>query len=209
MTKRLLKTLVLEMDENCYLFYDENKECLIIDPGSRTQEIISTIKGLQLKPLAILLTHGHFDHISSVDDLRAQFNIECYMHGNEKYFLVDPEMNGSSVFGLPPVILKEADKLITSDELLEIGEFRIKAIHTPGHTSGGVCYYDAAAMVVFTGDTLFRQGIGRTDLYSGNYKDLISSIRTKLLTLPEDTVVLPGHGPSSTIGAERSNSPFI
>lgn len=209
MTRKMIKPIVLDIGEICYLYYGENKECLIIDPGSRPNEIISTIRGLQLKPLAILLTHGHFDHIGAVDELRREFEIECYMHTNDRYFLIDAEMNGSSLFNLPPVILNEADKLINKDETLVINDFNIQAIYTPGHTSGGVCYYDASAGVVFTGDTLFKQGVGRTDLYSGDHSQLIASIREKILVLPEDTVILPGHGPSSTIKSERYENPFL
>lgn len=209
MTQKTIKTVVVDIEENCYLYYGENKECLIIDPGSRPKEIISTIKGLQLKPLAILLTHGHFDHIGAVDELRKEYKIECYIHSIDRYFFADAHMNGSRLLNLSPVVVKPADKLIDNDEELRFNNFKIKALHTPGHTSGGVCYYDAREGVVFTGDTLFKQGVGRSDLYSGDRRQLIKSIREKLLVLPEDTVVLPGHGPSSTIKRERYDNPYL
>lgn len=204
-----IRQIVVDMGQNCYLYYSENRECLIIDPGSRSSEIVNVIKELQLNPLAILLTHGHFDHIGAIDDLRKSFDIECYIHQNERYFLIDGEMNGSSFFGIPPIVMKEAEKLITSEKVLKIGPFEIKPIHTPGHTSGGVCYYDKNTNIIFTGDTLFQSGIGRTDLYSGDQKQLISSIREKLMTLPDETVVLAGHGASSTVKTERALNPFI
>lgn len=195
------------LQTNCYLLIKKN-ECLIIDPGAEGEQLIKFIEDKQLTLQAILLTHSHYDHIGAVDDLRNHFNTKVYIHKNENKWLNDPSMNGSQAFGFPSKV-NEADYLFTEDKDFEIGSFKFKVLHTPGHSPGGVSFYFLAEKFVVTGDALFQSSIGRTDLREGNHAQLINSIRSKLLTLPDDTQVLPGHGPTSTIGSEKSNNPFI
>ncbi len=201
--------IICEIGENCYLYENDQKDCLIIDPGSHGQLIIQAIEEKGLNPLAILITHGHFDHIGALDEVRDHFNIQCYVHKFDQEFLVNPVLNGSAKYIRSGIVVKEADHIIDNECTLEIGDFVLQVIHTPGHSPGGVCYYDPKAAIVFAGDTLFQQSIGRTDLVGGSYEELINSIKAKLLKLPDATIALPGHGEETTIGQERASNPFL
>lgn len=195
---------------NCYIVSNTTKQCLIFDPGGEGEKIISELHRLKMKPLAILLTHAHFDHIGAVEQLRESFDIPVYIHTAEKKWLVDPVKNGSSKYAeIPSVICKEADVLLNNEHELKIGEFQMVLLHTPGHSPGSITYYFKQEDFAIVGDTLFQNSIGRTDLPGGNQTELMKAIHTKLLSLPETTLIYPGHGSSTTIEAEMESNPFL
>lgn len=195
---------------NCYIISNSTKECLIVDPGGEGEKLVSELHRLNLKPLAILLTHAHFDHIGAVDDVRDAFQIPVYIHSAEKKWLIDPAKNGSAKYAeIPSISCKEADIIVTNETNLEIGNFTIQLFHTPGHSPGSLTYYFKEDGFAVVGDTLFQNSIGRTDLPNGNHAELMKSIHTKLLSLPESTIIYPGHGPATTIEDEMETNPFL
>lgn len=198
------------LQTNAYVLYNENKEAVIFDPGGEGEKLNQWLKSEGLNPLAILLTHAHFDHIGAVDEVREFWDIPVYIHKKEKDWLMDPKKNGSARYmGINAVKLKKADFLIKEEENLEIGSFHFEVFETPGHSPGSVSYYFSRLDIVFSGDVLFAGGIGRTDLPGGNYEVLIASINNKLMKLPEKTIVGSGHGSLTTIGMEMDSNPFL
>jgi len=198
------------LQTNCYIVYDENKSCLIVDPGDNPKKLATVIEQLELKPEAILLTHAHFDHIGAVDRIRDKYGIKVYIHEKEKDWLSDPALNGSRHFMLnEPIKARPADHLIKDEGVMSLGSFKFEVFETPGHSPGSISIYFSDAEFVLAGDSLFNGSIGRTDLPGGNHNQLIKSIHDKLLTLPEQTEVLPGHGPTTTIGLEMDSNPFL
>ena len=181
----------------------ETKQCLIVDPAYDAERIIGEIEKLQAFPAAVLLTHGHYDHIMAVNEITEHFDLPVICSSLEDAVLRDPALNLSGAYTV------EADTLLADEQELTLAGMRIKALSTPGHTAGGMCYYLPDEEVLFSGDTLFWRSVGRSDLPTGDEKTLLQSIRKKLLPLPDETYVLPGHGPASTIGAERRQNPFI
>lgn len=221
MHKFKLKVLVLGMVQtNCYIISNEAlKEAIVIDPADNADKIEQYLKSNDLVCKGILLTHGHFDHIMAAKDLALRTNTQIHAHEAEIALLGDCYLNASYDFMnrdfhlAPDIILKD-------NELLELIGLTIRVIHTPGHTAGGVCYYMEKGLVpastdlegkgtLFSGDTLFRESIGRTDLPTGNSSQLVASIKNKLMPLEDEVVVYPGHGSATTIGYERSNNIFL
>ncbi len=200
----LIKKIVVgHLESNCYLVGDEEaKDIFIIDPGEDYKAIKNAIDKAGLKPKVVINTHGHGDHIG----VNEKFNIPVWIHSLDADFLTDPSKNLSGAFGFL-LKTKTASRLLEDGDILNIGKYNLEVIHTPGHTPGSICLKGKG--VVFTGDTLFCQGIGRTDFVYGSEKDIINSIKEKLFTLGDDYVIYPGHGPSSTIGDEKTNNPFI
>ncbi|MBL4985647.1 MULTISPECIES: MBL fold metallo-hydrolase [Bacillus] len=194
---------------NAYIWKNEQGECLIFDPGGEAQKLIAYVKEKQLTPLAVLLTHAHFDHIGAADEVREEWGVPLYVHENEKEWLTNAELNGSARLIGNGITVKEAEKLITSEGTLQIGSFTLEMFHTPGHSPGSVSYYSAEEGFVISGDTLFEGGIGRTDLVGGSQEVLLQSIHHKLLSLPESTLVLSGHGRETTVLTEQEQNPFI
>lgn len=195
---------------NCYLVSNKEKECLIIDPGEQGTDLIKQIKSANLKPVAILLTHAHFDHIGAVDAIRNEFQIEMYMHKKESAWLSDPQLNGSGKYAqLPDYMVEPADHFLIPCEDYTIGNFTFDVRHTPGHSPGSISFLFDNKKIAIVGDTLFRSSIGRTDLAGGNSQLLIDSIHKQLLTLDEETMVYPGHDEPTTIGAEIDGNPFL
>jgi hydroxyacylglutathione hydrolase len=198
------------LQTNCYIVYDENKSCLIVDPGDNPKKLTSVVEELGLKPEAIVLTHAHFDHIGAVDRIRDKYGIKVYIHHNEKDWLSNPALNGSKHFMLnEPIKARLADHLIKDEGEMSIGSFTFEVFETPGHSPGSISIYFPDAGFVLAGDALFNGSIGRTDLPGGNQNQLIRSIHDKLLVLPEQTEVLPGHGPVTSIGLEMDSNPFL
>lgn len=197
------------LQTNCYCLYHE-KHCIIIDPSGDGDFLISWLDKNELKPLAIFLTHAHFDHIGALDDLKRKYEIPVYLHYNEKDWLKDPALNGSLLFLPQPIVCTHsADYLIKGGEKLIIQDFILEIFETPGHSPGSISIYCKSENILVSGDVLFQGSIGRTDLPGGNDQQLMETIRKKILVLPKNTLVLPGHGPITTIEDEMNYNPFL
>lgn len=206
---KVITLIVNEMQTNCYILIDDNtNESVIIDPSDNSEAILNELTKNNCKPVAILLTHGHFDHIGAVEKLRAALNIPVYAHEDEEVILNSSMANISAAFGGKKLEVK-ADKLFKDNDTFKFGDTVLKVIHTPGHTPGGVCYYCEKDGILFSGDTLFLLSIGRTDFPYGSEKALIDSIKDKLFLLPDETKVFTGHGDSTTIGLEKKDNPCL
>ncbi|WP_377888522.1 MBL fold metallo-hydrolase [Alkalihalobacillus sp. R86527] len=195
---------------NAAIIWNGERDALIIDPGAEGNKISGEVERLGLKPVAVLLTHAHFDHIGAVDFIRNHYGIPVYLHKKEAEWMEDPALNGSSLFPMvEDIVAKPADELIEQERKLAIESFSIDVYETPGHSPGSVSFYFEDLDVVFSGDALFQGSIGRTDLPLGNHDQLIRSIHKRLLTLPENTIVASGHGPVTTIEQEMTSNPFL
>ncbi len=197
------------LQTNCYILENDKKECILFDPGEEGEKLVRWIKGKDLKPLAVLLTHAHFDHIGAVDIVRDTFEVPVYLHQKEADWLASPSLNGSAAFMMGPVSQRQADFLIKGETPIEIGDFSFDVFETPGHSPGSVSYYSKQEGYLFSGDVLFKGSVGRTDLRGGSMDILMSSIREKLLPLPELTIVMPGHGEITLIAEEMENNPYL
>lgn len=193
---------------NSYILWDEKtKEGAIIDPGYDFYLIEKALEEENIVPKFILLTHSHGDHIGAIKELKDKYkDLKVYVHKDEEQMIMDPVLNLSRLTQMEPVSVK-ADKTFEDGKVFTLGDIEIKAIHTPGHSPGGTCYL--VGNTLFSGDTLFKLSVGRSDFYLGDQDQLINSIKTKLLTLDDDIVVYPGHGPETTIGQERERNPFL
>ena len=188
------------LQTNCYLVSNEkSKTCIIVDPGDNAEFIAGCVENLGVVPAAIFLTHAHADHIQAVPELKEKYKVPLYVHEEDVKMLENVSLN----LGRLAIKLDSGDVRLKGNEQLDIGEMRIKVIHTPGHTPGGVCYYFEDEGILLAGDTMFRCSWGRTDFPGGSEEALMDSIRTKLLVLPADTVVYPGHEGATTIENER------
>lgn len=188
------------LETNCYLVYDDEvKEVIVVDPGDKGDYISSCIEKLELKPVAIFLTHAHVDHILGLEEVRNKYDVPIYIQEGDVPMLCNGDLN----LGHVTVKFSEKDYIIKGEEDLSIGGMHIKTLATPGHTPGGGCYYFPDAHFVLAGDTMFRYSWGRTDFPGGSEIALMDSIRNKLLPLPEDTIVYPGHESATIIRDER------
>lgn len=193
----------------CYVVSSQGR-AVIVDPAANATKIIQYLGTKKLIPEAILLTHGHFDHIGAVNELAAKYSLPIYAHKSEKEYFDQPEVNLSTMTYQPFVLSEDLDYHWLADGAkLTCLDTQVKIFHVPGHTSGSLCYYFVKDRMVFTGDTLFKQSIGRTDFIYGNHQQLVTGIRQKLLTLPDDTLVYPGHGDCTTVADEKRNNPFL
>lgn len=200
----IIKHVTRSLVENVYIVAID-KFCFIVDPGYDFQGIKDIIDSNGLTPKFIILTHGHGDHIGSVEDLRKLYDIPVYAHEEEKELLREPSMNLSNV--MYGDISLEADSYFKDTDKIEFMNRELEIIHTPGHTQGGVCIL--LDNHLFTGDTLFAGSIGRTDLPTSDYDKLMDSINNRLMLLDDEIIIHPGHNSDSTIGKERSSNPFI
>lgn len=193
---------------NCYfLINEETKQVILIDPADNADYITDKICEKELQLCGILLTHGHFDHIMAVNDLSKEFSVKIYAMEEEREMLGNPDINLSSRFGKPLSVT--ADVNLKNGDTFFLADFLIKAIHTPGHTNGSGCFYLKDEDVLLSGDTLFFESIGRTDLPMGSTREITHSIKYKLLELNDQVKVYPGHGDVTTIEHERQYNPFI
>ncbi len=190
---------------NCYIVGDEaTKEGMIIDPGAGAREILGAVEKLGLKIKLIVLTHRHPDHVGAAGLVKKATGAELAVHAECAKYLPQSE---SYVYEQPFEGVPKPERILNDGDTIDIGRLRFKVLHTPGHTPCGISLYGEGH--VFTGDTLFNYGIGRYDLIDGDYDALITGIRTKLLTLPPETIVHPGHGPDSMITTEKRANPFL
>ncbi|OGU60288.1 MAG: hypothetical protein A2X64_03580 [Ignavibacteria bacterium GWF2_33_9] len=196
------------LENVAYLVWDGNNAVLFDAPYGSYSTIIPFLEAENLQLNAIILTHSHFDHILDVHKFKQNKNLKVYAHQADEDRLLDPMEH------LPPGIPLQiesikADSYLEDGQELQFGEMKLKIIHTPGHTLGGVCIELIGEKKIITGDTLFRAGIGRTDFTGGNFEDIEHSIREKLYIYPDDYYIFPGHGPSSTIGFEKKKNPYV
>ena len=203
-----METFVLgDVSTNCYLIYNQkSREAVVVDPADNGAFVLNKCRELQVKPVAVILTHGHFDHILAVEDICRAFSCQVYAGREEDRLLQDSSMNLSTIMGTERTIVC-ADVLVKEKDELSLAGFKWNVLETPGHTAGSVCYYIPSEQILFSGDTLFAGSLGRTDWPTGDQKEIVSSIREKLLPLPEETKVFPGHGEGTTIGRERRYNP--
>jgi len=207
------KLLVGPLEVCCYLVYcEKTKEGVIIDPGDEDPRIVELAKELGVSVKHILATHAHPDHVGGVDYLREELGATYLVHRLDAEFFKDPaNMQPFLAWGFPEN--PEEDGVFEDGDLISFGEEVLKVIHTPGHTPGSSCFYSEKEGLLFTGDTLFVGAVGRTDLPGGSFEQMIKSIKERLFTLPENTIILPGHdygsSPTSTIEREKKTNPYV
>ncbi|WP_321371903.1 MBL fold metallo-hydrolase [uncultured Desulfuromusa sp.] len=195
------------LEVNCYIIgCEKTMKAAVIDPGGNADRILQRLSALKLQTVMIINTHGHFDHIGGNGDLLKATGAELIIHRDDS-ILLERAGEHAAAFGLRAEPSPAPTRLLNGDETLQLGELTLQVIHTPGHSPGGVCLY--VDDYLFVGDTLFAGSIGRTDLPGGHHQLLIAGIKEKLLPLPENTKVYPGHGPMTTIGEEKLHNPFL
>jgi hydroxyacylglutathione hydrolase len=194
---------------NCYLVGSEKtKRCIVIDPGDEGEEILNAVREAGLTVAMIVLTHAHIDHVSALSTVKKETGAPFSIHESEKAIFssvlkrIQPPLSPESAEAL-----SQPDRLLKDGDSIDVDDLHFTVIHTPGHTPGGICLMGHG--IVFTGDTLFYYGIGRTDFPGGSTATLMKSLRDRLMTLPDETIVYPGHGPATAIGKERRGNPFL
>ena len=193
---------------NCYFLYREDtKDCVIVDPGDEAKRIKKFIEDQELHPVAILLTHGHFDHIMGIDDFLKAFPVPVYAGEDELPVIEDDRLNVSSMYG--PKYAFHGAQPVRDGQVIECAGIEVDVLQTPGHTVGGCCYYLPKEHRLFSGDTLFCASIGRTDLPTGSSSQLVRSVQEKIMTLPDDTKIYPGHMEETSVQFEKEHNPFI
>ena len=205
------------MDQNAYIINLEgSSECVVIDPGMADEELVSTLKSQQLKPVALLCTHGHYDHIKGVTALREAFpGVPTYIGVKDADKFGSPRLNLSRDFD-EPTSFPDAEKTVSHGDVLSLAGLEFEVREAPGHTAGHVIYilredlpYGGVKTMLFCGDVLFAGSVGRTDFYDGNTEKLINSIKTQILTLPDDTIVYSGHSKTTTVEREKIYNPYF
>lgn len=198
------------LQENCYLLFDSVRgQAVLVDPGEEAPMLLRALASRQLKLMAIWLTHAHFDHIGAIADLQdAVGEIAVYLHPDDR-MIFDNAYKAAQLWDIPFRQPKCETLDVADGQMLMLADTKVHCLFTPGHAPGHIAFYVPAEGFVLSGDALFRGGIGRTDLVMGNHTQLLASIRTKLFTLPDETLVYPGHGPKTTIGFEKLTNPFL
>ncbi|MBN6066957.1 MBL fold metallo-hydrolase [Aggregatibacter actinomycetemcomitans] len=202
---------VTAFQQNCSLIWDDKKNAAIIDPGGEADKLIKRIEELGLNLQAILLTHGHLDHVGAAEKVKQHFNVPVLGSNSKDDYWFKGLPQQSEKFGmLFEVAAFEPDRWLDEEgEILHIGDFTFEVLHLPGHTPGHIGFIEHQKRVAFTGDVLFKSGIGRTDFPGGSYDEIIASIREKLYRLDDDMIIVPGHGPYTTIGTEKQTNPYV
>ncbi len=197
------------LEVNCFILGCEaSREGVVVDPGSEPDKVLAVVEKLGLTVRQVVNTHGHFDHVGGNRRVLAATGAELLIHGGDVPFL-SRAADTATMYGLSTENSPPPDRLLEDGMTITFGEYGMRVLHTPGHTPGGCCLYLESEGKVITGDTLFAEGVGRTDFPGSSHEALIAGIRAKLLTLPETTVAYPGHGPSTTIGHEKRYNPYI
>ena len=193
---------------NCYLAVNEDtKQAVVVDPAAAPARLMDHIREEGLKIEAILLTHGHFDHIMGIDGFLKEYSVPVYVHEDDLKMMEDPQWNQSAIYTAGYTFAGATP--LRDGQTLSLAGYDFQVLHTPGHTPGGCCYYVKSEGVLFSGDTLFQRSVGRTDFKGSSTKDLIRGIKEKLMVLPDDTHVYPGHMGETLIGYEKRENPFI
>lgn len=205
MEYKIMKLVVGELQENCFILFDENKDAFVVDPGGSSENIIEAIDKNELNIKYILLTHGHFDHVGAVAALVKKYKAPVYMSKDDRAFLESPKEVRASAFGMQ-IEAADVDVFVKEGDEIPFSEGTIKVIETPGHTLGSVCYL--FENYLFAGDTLFNGSIGRTDFPESNHSLMIESLK-KLKKLDDEIYVLSGHGPESQISYEKITNPYL
>ena len=198
-------------ETNCYVLRSTPaaEDCLVIDPGMDAEPLMEFLQEQHLNPVAVVLTHGHIDHIAGVAVMREQFpDVKVFIHELDAEMLTEPLTNLSAMTGMA-FRTDPQDAILREGDVIEQAGIKLLVFHTPGHTPGGICLYSQNDGVAFVGDTLFADSIGRTDFPGGSMSQLISGVKEKLFTLPDETDVYPGHGPATTIAHEKAHNPFF
>lgn len=209
----IFDTLVVGgLESNCYVLADERPNALVIDPGGEASRIIGHLEAKGLVAALVVNTHGHADHIAANAELRKRYPDMKIAIGRDDAKALRSPVRNMSLFIARLVKSPPADRLLDDGDVVEFGPWRFRVLSTPGHTPGGICLFSEdldGRPVLFSGDTLFSDSVGRTDIPGGNWKNLIRGIREKILVLPDETKVYPGHGESTTVGHERRFNPFV
>ncbi len=203
----VIKVVVGQLQTNSYIVYDEvSKESILVDPGADFKTIDNVLQNLDTKLKYIVITHAHGDHIGAVNEVKEHYGVPIAVHAADAVRLSKAELNLSNmIFGYD--VEAVADIELHEGDVLKLGDFGIEVIHTPGHTEGGICLLFDTQLI--SGDTLFKNSIGRTDLVGGSYEAIIDSLNNKLMKLDDYVIVYPGHGQSTTIGIERASNPYV
>lgn len=205
-----IETLVVgPIEANCYILSSlQTKEAVVIDPGDDGDLILNYINQEHLQVKYILNTHGHFDHVGANDLIREATKAQVAIHIDDHELILEPKKASSSFYTNEPG-LQKADLLLHNNDTIAFGEYELQVIYTPGHTKGGCCFYEPQAKVCFTGDTLFKGTVGRTDLYGGDYVAIVNSVKKRLSIVADETIIYPGHGPETTMKIERRVNPYV
>ena len=199
---------------NCSIVADpDTKQAIVIDPGDQAPDILARLERLGVQAVKLVHTHAHFDHVLGTGAVAEQTGAEVLLHAGDRWLYDNVELQ-ARMFGIPwsPAVMAPLTRELAGGEVLPFGHREARVLHTPGHTPGSLCFFierTGETPVVFSGDTLFRRSIGRTDLWGGSAEQLLASIRDQLFSLPDDTIVVPGHGSPTTIGAERDGNPYV
>jgi Zn-dependent hydrolases, including glyoxylases len=205
---RIKKINLGSVETNCYIVYNAvGKKAIIIDPADNADKIKSVCQELGVTPEAVILTHGHYDHIMAADEIRKEYSIFIYASEKEAELLANPEYNLSAMLGRS--LSLKIDKPLKNGDILELIGFNVKVIETSGHTAGSICLYFESENVLISGDTLFRGSFGRVDLPTANAMEIIYSITKVLFKLEDEVIVYPGHGLETTIGYEKEYNPIL
>lgn len=200
--------------ENCYLVHDETKECVVIDCGVMYEEegvaITQYVRDNNLKPLHLLCTHGHFDHCIGNGLIFREFGLKPEVHRDDQFLMDTMQQQTTQIIGVSlPMDVPPVGKYLTDKDTITFGNHTFRILHTPGHTPGGVCFYCEEENACFSGDTLFRMSIGRTDFERGSYEQMVASLHNVLAKLPPETKIYPGHGPVTTLSEETRYNPYM